>query len=82
MRRTAARDALGAGHWEVVFETQDESEWHDFRRALRAGEQRFDSDAVIRIDQFCGRLVYPTTYRMRLFVPDPAGDPVRDPLDQ
>jgi hypothetical protein len=82
MRRADPRDALGPGHWEVIFETQDESQWHEFHRTLRAGEKRFDSDAVLRLDRFCGRLVYPTTIRLRLFVPDPAGEPVCDHLDQ
>ncbi|MDX2644544.1 hypothetical protein PV341_13380 [Streptomyces sp. PA03-1a] len=29
---------------------------------------------MIRIDRFCGGRAHPTTYRMSLFVPDPACD--------
>ncbi|MFF9870038.1 hypothetical protein ACF1G0_32400 [Streptomyces sp. NPDC013953] len=64
----------------MIFETQDEAEWRAHLRGLRAGEERIDW-AMTRIDTLCGRLVQPTTYRLSLFVPDPAGDPDRDQPD-
>lgn len=66
----------GAGRWEVVFETEDESQWRahlrDLRdlRDLRAGERRIDWE-MARIDTLCGRLTQPTTYRLSLFIPEP-----------
>jgi hypothetical protein len=71
------RTSPDASYWQVVFETQDESEWHAHLRRLRAGPERIDW-AMTRIDTLCGRLVQATTYRLRLFVPDPAPDPSRD----
>ncbi|CAL9349218.1 hypothetical protein SUDANB176_00438 [Streptomyces sp. enrichment culture] len=59
------------GRWEVVFETQDESEWHAHIRGLRDGGERIDW-AMTRVDMLCGRQLQPTTYRLSLFVPDPA----------
>jgi hypothetical protein len=73
-RQLAARDAVGAGRWEVIFETQDETEWQAYVRRLRAGEIRIDG-SVLRVDTLCGRLVQPTTYRLSLFVADPACEP-------
>ena len=35
---------------------------------------------MIRIDRFCGGRAHPTTYRMSLFVPDPACDSGYDRL--
>ncbi len=67
----------GTGHWQVIFETRDESEWHAHLRRLRAGAERIDW-AMTRIDTLCGRLVHPTTYRLSLFVPGPARDPSGD----
>lgn len=66
-RRAAGRFAPGAGHWEVVFETRDEKEWHAHLRRLRGTEQGFDWSAT-RVDTFCGRLEQPTTYRLSVFV--------------
>ncbi|MGF1425938.1 hypothetical protein [Kitasatospora sp. LaBMicrA B282] len=77
VQRTTARFAPDAGHWEVLFETQDESEWRDHIHRLRATDTQIDWTAI-RIDTFCGRLVQPTTYRLSLFVPTPEPDPVRD----
>ncbi|MCX4850217.1 hypothetical protein [Streptomyces sp. NBC_00893] len=74
------RTGLGAGHWEVLFETQDESEWRAHLRHLRAGPERIDW-AMTRVDTLCGRLVQPTAYRLSLFVPDLACDLRRDPSD-
>lgn len=72
-RRRAARTAPGKGHWEVVFETQDESQWDAYVRALRAGKVRIDGEST-RVDVLCGRLMQPTTYRLRVFVPDTTCD--------
>ena len=73
-RQLAACDAVGAGLWKVIFETQDEAEWRAYVRRLRAGEIRIDR-SVLRVDTLCGRLVQPTTYRLSLFVTDPACEP-------
>ncbi|WP_037676385.1 hypothetical protein [Streptomyces griseus] len=70
-QRAAARFVPEAGHWEVLFETQDESEWRAHIRRLRASDQRIDWTAV-RLDTLCGRLTQPTTYRLSRFVPGPA----------
>ncbi|MFC9930291.1 hypothetical protein [Streptomyces sp. NPDC127190] len=67
--RAAARFAPEAGHWEVLFQTQDETEWRSYVRRLRASDEQLDWSAV-RMDTFCGRLVQPTTYRLSVFVPD------------
>ncbi|GLX19736.1 MULTISPECIES: hypothetical protein [Streptomyces] len=69
-RRTAARFAPGAGRWDVLFETQDASEFQDRVRRLRESDPEIDWSAV-RGDTFCGRLIHPTTYRLSLFVPEP-----------
>ncbi|PSJ26184.1 hypothetical protein B7P34_24190 [Streptosporangium nondiastaticum] len=71
-QRAADRFAPDAGHWQVLFETQDESEWRAHIRRLRASDPQIDWTAV-RIDTLCGRLVQPTTYRLSLFVPRIAG---------
>ncbi|MEU9125743.1 hypothetical protein AB0C96_39025 [Streptomyces sp. NPDC048506] len=80
MRRAADRIAPEAGRWEVLFETQDESEWREHIRRLRASEARIDWTAA-RMDTFCGRLMHPTTYRLSLFVRDPVPDPGQDSSD-
>ncbi|MFE5587479.1 hypothetical protein [Kitasatospora sp. NPDC056531] len=80
MRRAADRFAPGAGRWDVLFETQDESEWRAHIHGLRASETQIDWTAV-RMDTFCGRLMQPTTYRRSLFVPNAAPDPGRDRSD-
>ncbi|OKI21808.1 hypothetical protein [Streptomyces sp. CB03911] len=67
-RRAAERFAPAQGHWEVVFSTQDETEWQRGLRVLRATDTRIDWSAV-RIDILCGRVVQPTTYRLSQFVP-------------
>ncbi|GAA2572574.1 hypothetical protein GCM10010398_73390 [Streptomyces fimbriatus] len=79
-QQAAVRASPGAGHWQVIFETQDESEWHAHLRHLRAGPERIDW-AKTRIDILCGRLMQATTYRLSLFVPDPACGPNRDQPD-
>lgn len=53
----------------VVFETQDYSRWRTRLRELRASGDPIDWESA-RIDTLCGRLTYPTTYRLSLFVPD------------
>ncbi|TVL91176.1 hypothetical protein CD790_18015 [Streptomyces sp. SAJ15] len=80
MQRTAARFAPGAGRWEVLFETQDESEWRAHIRRLRASDTQVDWTAV-RMDTFCGRLMQPTTYRLSRFQPNAVPDPGQDSLD-
>jgi hypothetical protein len=67
-RQQAAARFAEAGHWDVLIETQDESDWHAQVRRLRAENQQIDWTAV-RIDTFCGRMLQPTTYRLSLFVP-------------
>lgn len=74
MQRAAARFASDAGCWEVLFETQDESEWRAHIHRLRATDRQIDWTAV-RMDTLCGRLIQPTTYRLSLFVPNPVSDP-------
>lgn len=64
----------------MLFETQDESEWHSRLRRLRAGPQRIDW-ALTRLDTFCGRLEQATTYRLSLFVPDSTYGPGRERPD-
>ncbi|MEU7005527.1 hypothetical protein [Streptomyces sp. NPDC046332] len=67
-RSGTERFAPASGHWSVLFETQDESEWRVHVQRLRAPDTRIDWSAV-RIDTFCGRLERPTTYRLSLVVP-------------
>ncbi|MEU4039860.1 hypothetical protein [Streptomyces collinus] len=61
----------------MVFETQDEAEWHAYMRRLRGGEIRElpIDESMLRVDMLCGRLVQPTTYRLSLFVATSAGGP-------
>lgn len=68
-RRAADLTAPGTGHWEVIFETQDESERHSYLRRLRSTESLIDWP-MTRMDTLCGR-TQPTTYRLSLFVPLP-----------
>ncbi|POX49004.1 hypothetical protein C3489_25890 [Streptomyces sp. Ru71] len=67
-QRAAERFAPEAGHWEVLFETRDEQEWHDHLRRVRAAAPHADWSAM-RVDMLCGRLTHPTTYRLSRFVP-------------
>lgn len=76
--RAAARFAPETGHWEVLFETHDASEWRAHMRRLRSSGTRIDWTAV-RMDTLCGRLVHPTVYRLSLFVPDADRDPRQGP---
>lgn len=68
-QRLAARTAPEVGRWEVIFETQDETELHAHLRGLR--EARID-ESTLRIDTLCGRLAQPTTYRLSQFMTHPA----------
>ncbi|MGW5434493.1 hypothetical protein ACWET9_46520 [Streptomyces sp. NPDC004059] len=79
-QRADARFAPDTGHWEVLFETQDESEWRAHIHRLRASDEQIDWTAV-RLDTLCGRLAQPTTYRLSLFVPSPVHDPGQDCAD-
>lgn len=76
-RQAAARFAPDAGRWEVLFETQDESEWHAHIRRLRASDPQIDW-AATRVDRFCGRLTQPTTFRLSHFVPKATPVPDHD----
>ncbi|MFF3446398.1 hypothetical protein ACFYXJ_04550 [Streptomyces sp. NPDC002667] len=77
-RRTAARTALDAGRWEVVFETHDQAELREHALHLR---KTGTAESMIRIDMLCGRLVHPTAYRLSRFVPDPTHEPDREHSD-
>ncbi|GGW67617.1 hypothetical protein GCM10010381_60730 [Streptomyces xantholiticus] len=79
-QQAALRTGPGAGRWQVIFETHDESKWHAHLRRLRAGTEQTDW-AMTRIDTLCGRLTHPTTYRLSLFIPDLSRDPGRDNSD-
>ncbi|MFC5959693.1 hypothetical protein ACFP51_36425 [Streptomyces pratens] len=76
-QRAAARFAPEADRWEVLFETQDESEWHAHIRRLRVSDTQIDWTAV-RVDTLCGRLTQPTTFQLSLFVPKAMPDPDQD----
>ncbi|QLJ02443.1 hypothetical protein HZZ00_16350 [Streptomyces sp. NEAU-sy36] len=67
-RQQAAGARSGAGHWQVVFETQDRAEWQAYLSRLRARPEPADWSTT-RVDTLCGRLAHPTTYRLSLFVP-------------
>ncbi|MFD9794628.1 hypothetical protein ACFWXK_27195 [Streptomyces sp. NPDC059070] len=67
--RAVDRFAPGAGHWEVLFETQDEAAWLAYVARLRATRPDLDWSAT-RVDVLCGRLVNPTTHRLSHFVPN------------
>ncbi|RSS52248.1 hypothetical protein EF912_19810 [Streptomyces sp. WAC07061] len=69
-KRAAARFAPGAGRWDVLFESEDASEFQDHVRRLRESDPEIDWSAV-RVDTWCGRLSHPTTYRLSRFVPEP-----------
>jgi hypothetical protein len=76
-QRAATRLAPDAGHWKVLFETRDESEWNAHIRRLRASRTRIDWTAV-RLDRLCGRQTHPTTFRLSLFIPTTAPHPAED----
>jgi hypothetical protein len=76
-QRAADRLAPDAGHWEVLFETQDESEWNAHIRRLRTSPTGIDWTAV-RLDRLCGRQTHPTTFRLSLFTPTTAPHPAQD----
>ncbi|MFD4601921.1 hypothetical protein ACFWPQ_28295 [Streptomyces sp. NPDC058464] len=80
MRRAADRFAPEAGRWEVRFETQDEPEWREHIRRLRASDTQIDWSAA-RMDTLCGRLMQPTTYRLSLFVRNKVPVPGKDSSD-
>ncbi|MEV6729668.1 MULTISPECIES: hypothetical protein [unclassified Streptomyces] len=56
------------GHWEPLFSTQVQAEMKEYVRRLIA-EGKVTNPELLRIDQFCGRLVHPTSYRVSVFVP-------------
>ncbi|MCX4629334.1 hypothetical protein [Streptomyces sp. NBC_01443] len=57
------------GRWEPLFSTQEQAEMKEYVRRLIA-EGKVTDPELLRIDQFCGRLVHPTSYRVSLFVPE------------
>ncbi|MFC8080567.1 hypothetical protein ACFUN8_34125 [Streptomyces sp. NPDC057307] len=60
---------LGPGRWTVVFETTDEAAWRtEIRR--RTADHEVRDPSRFRLDQFCGRTLLPSTYRLSVFVPD------------
>ncbi|MFB7979944.1 hypothetical protein [Streptomyces vinaceus] len=62
-RATAVR-----GHWEPLFSTREHGEVKEYVRRLAT--ERGISPECVRIDQFCGRTVHPTSYRVSVFVPE------------
>ncbi|GHE54645.1 hypothetical protein GCM10017778_43550 [Streptomyces vinaceus] len=68
--RAHRRAAAVRGHWEPLFSTQEHGEMKEYVRRLRS-ERGVDPECV-RIDQFCGRTIHPTTYRVSVFVPEPS----------
>ncbi|MFK0217460.1 hypothetical protein ACIQWN_04615 [Streptomyces vinaceus] len=66
--RAHRRAAAVRGHWEPLFSTQVHAEMKEYVRRLYE-EGRVDPECV-RIDQFCGRLTHPTSYRVSVFVPE------------
>ncbi|KOU30133.1 hypothetical protein ADK52_04825 [Streptomyces sp. WM6372] len=57
------------GHWEPLFSTQEHAEMKEYARRLITEGKVTDPESL-RIDQFCGRLTHPTTYRVSVFVPE------------
>ncbi|MEU8784391.1 hypothetical protein [Streptomyces sp. NPDC048637] len=76
-QRTATRFAADAGRWEVLVETQDQSELRAHMRRLRAEPEQIDW-SMTRVDTLCGRLVEPTTHRLSVFVPATAAVSAED----
>ncbi|MGZ9935498.1 hypothetical protein ACXNSR_37110 [Streptomyces sp. NC-S4] len=68
-QRLAARTSPDAGRWEVVFETRDSAELRTHLRRLR---EAGTDVSMVRIDMLCGRLEYPSGYRVSRFVTNPA----------
>ncbi|MEV6577369.1 hypothetical protein AB0M92_04280 [Streptomyces sp. NPDC051582] len=66
--RAHRRAAAVRGHWEPLFSTQVHAEMKEYVGRLCA-ERELDPECV-RIDQFCGRLTHPTSYRVSVFVPE------------
>ncbi|WP_405702377.1 hypothetical protein [Streptomyces sp. NBC_00069] len=68
-RERASRRAQDLpGRWEPLFSTQEHAELKEYVRRLYT-ERRIDPECL-RIDQFCGRLTHPTSYRVSIFVPE------------
>ncbi|MEU8838888.1 hypothetical protein AB0D97_07095 [Streptomyces roseus] len=66
--RAHRRAAAVPGHWEPLLSTQVHAEMKEYVRRLYA--EREIAPECIRIDQFCGRLTHPTSYRVSVFVPE------------
>ncbi|MFE2879406.1 hypothetical protein ACFXG6_17225 [Streptomyces roseus] len=69
--RAHRRAAAVRGHWEPLFSTQEQGEMKEYVRGLAT--ERGISPECVRIDQFCGRLTHPTSYRVSVFVPEGSG---------
>ncbi|MFE2553874.1 hypothetical protein ACFXGI_35945 [Streptomyces sp. NPDC059355] len=67
--RAHRRAAAVRGHWEPLFSTQVHAEMKEYVRRLIAEGEVTDPE-TLRIDQFCGRLTHPTSYRVSVFVPE------------
>lgn len=61
----------GPGRWETLLSTEDHEEFRTFVHRMYAQGLATDPN-LVRLDQFCGRLQHPTTYRVSVFVPAPA----------
>ncbi|MFF4105285.1 hypothetical protein [Streptomyces sp. NPDC001903] len=69
--RAHRRAAAVRGHWQPLFSTQEQAEMKEYVRRLAT--ERGISPECVRIDQFCGRLTHPSTYRVSVFVPEGSG---------
>ncbi|WP_030156720.1 hypothetical protein [Streptomyces sp. NRRL S-244] len=67
--RAHRRAAAVPGHWEPLFSTQEHAEMKEYIHRLIADGEVTDPE-TLRIDQFCGRLTHPTSYRVSVFVPE------------
>jgi hypothetical protein len=68
-KRQQTERQQGVGHWEVLLETGDETELRAALHRMRAEHPQLDP-SMLRTDTFCGRLQYPTSYRLSRFVPE------------
>ncbi|MFI1150256.1 hypothetical protein [Streptomyces sp. NPDC020817] len=69
--RAHRRAAAVRGHWEPLFSTQVHAEMKEYVHRL-VSEGEVTDPETLRIDQFCGRLTHPTSYRVSIFVPEGA----------
>ncbi|MFE9632419.1 hypothetical protein [Streptomyces sp. NPDC006463] len=73
LREETARRSIveGPGRWETLLSTEDHEEFRTFVHRMYAEGLATDPH-LVRLDQFCGRLQHPNTYRVSVFVPAPA----------